>query len=64
MMQVTKIIFDSINTTSLRATGVAFSVNSTVSTAQASKEVIISAGTVKTPQVLELSGTVVCSYSG
>ncbi|KAF9065909.1 alcohol oxidase [Rhodocollybia butyracea] len=52
---VAKVVF--VNTTlGLSATQVEFIVNSTTHTANAKKEIILSAGTLKTPQVLELSG--------
>jgi choline dehydrogenase-like flavoprotein len=38
------------------ASGVEFTANSKVFLAMASKEVILSAGTIQTPQILELSG--------
>jgi choline dehydrogenase-like flavoprotein len=52
--QVTKIHFDSSN--SLIATGVQFSANSQSYFVGAHKQVVLSAGTVQTPHVLELSG--------
>ena len=39
-----------------RATGVAFSVNGSIVNARAGKEVIVSAGAIKSPQILMLSG--------
>ncbi|PCH34877.1 hypothetical protein WOLCODRAFT_19639 [Wolfiporia cocos MD-104 SS10] len=52
---VTKIIF-SREREGLLATGVQFSVGSKLYTVNATKEVVLSAGTVQTPQLLELSG--------
>lgn len=57
---MTRIQFDTgKNGTNPVATGAAFSVPGLSGTfeATASKEVILSAGTIQTPQLLELSGT-------
>lgn len=54
-VQATKIHLSN-STTGVTATGVQFLVNSTLFSANATKEVILAASTVKTPQLLELSG--------
>lgn len=58
MLQVTKIVFkpDPDVHGNLIATGVEFVANGKTFTVQVSKEIILSAGTIKTPQLLELSG--------
>lgn len=53
--RASKILF-SQGKSSITATGVQFAVGGTTYTASASKEVILSASTVQTPQLLELSG--------
>jgi choline dehydrogenase-like flavoprotein len=54
-MQATKVIL-SKKQSKFAATGVAFLVGSQAFAANATREVILSAGTVQTPQLLELSG--------
>ncbi|QRV84509.1 GMC oxidoreductase [Ceratobasidium sp. AG-Ba] len=56
--QATKIDFENPTVTGgkLRATGVSFVSNSTDYSAYARKEVILSAGAIQSPQILELSG--------
>ncbi|KAJ7508824.1 alcohol oxidase [Mycena galericulata] len=51
--QVTKIVLDKIT---LAATGVEYSAENQTYIAQVSKEVILAAGSLKSPQILELSG--------
>ncbi|KAJ7116266.1 alcohol oxidase [Mycena crocata] len=51
--QVTKVVFDKHTAV---ATGVEYSVANETYTANVSKEVILAAGSLKTPQILELSG--------
>jgi choline dehydrogenase-like flavoprotein len=53
--QATKILFNSSGN-DIKATGVSFVSNGASFTAKASKEVVLSAGSVQTPQLLELSG--------
>ena len=57
--QATKILFDSstAHDSNLKATGVSFVSGAVSFTANASKEIILAAGAVQTPQLLELSGT-------
>lgn len=54
--QVTKVLFDTTN--GVTATGVQYATNSsaTVHTVNAAREVIISGGTINSPQILQLSG--------
>ncbi|KII87002.1 hypothetical protein PLICRDRAFT_43712 [Plicaturopsis crispa FD-325 SS-3] len=53
--QATKIVLANVSG-SVKATGVKFSANGTAYSVNATKEVIVSTGAVKTPQLLELSG--------
>lgn len=53
---VSNIVFSDNRDGDLVATGLNFTVNGTSYTANSSKEVIISGGTMKSPQMLELSG--------
>lgn len=55
---VTKVLFDTSQPSNVKATGVSFqqSKNGQTYTVNANREVILSAGTVNTPQVLQLSG--------
>jgi choline dehydrogenase-like flavoprotein len=53
--KVTKVLFNQTEG-GLLATGIQFSVNATEYEVLASKEVVLSAGSVQTPQILELSG--------
>lgn len=56
--QATKILFGSstAHDSNLKATGVSFVSGAVSFTANASKEIILAAGAVQTPQLLELSG--------
>ncbi|KAJ7501565.1 alcohol oxidase [Mycena galericulata] len=54
--QVTKINFNKDHSGQITASGVEFLVGSKTYTAEARKEVILAAGSLKTPQLLELSG--------
>ncbi|KAJ7439757.1 hypothetical protein FB451DRAFT_145380 [Mycena latifolia] len=51
---VTKVLFDTKN--GITAKAVQYTANNQTYTAQVAKEVVLSAGTLKTPQILELSG--------
>ncbi|RDB15490.1 Glucose oxidase [Hypsizygus marmoreus] len=51
-----KLVFDEKSTDGLLATGAEFEYEGKVHVAHAKKDVIVSAGTLKTPQILELSG--------
>ncbi|KAI0086848.1 alcohol oxidase [Irpex rosettiformis] len=57
--QVTKILFNSSKkgNASLTATGIQYTANSTQFSVNVTKEVVLSAGTIQTPQLLELSGS-------
>lgn len=55
-VQVTQIVL-SRTSAGFTATGVKLSVDKKAYTATASREVVLSAGTIQTPQLLELSGT-------
>ncbi|EPS99740.1 hypothetical protein FOMPIDRAFT_1108589, partial [Fomitopsis schrenkii] len=54
--QATRILFSNLTSGDLLATGVVFEVSNKSYLVNASKEVILAAGTVQTPQLLELSG--------
>ncbi|THV04738.1 alcohol oxidase [Dendrothele bispora CBS 962.96] len=54
--QATKILTRKTPATGVQATGVQYSVNGTSFSVKAQKEVILSAGSIQTPQLLELSG--------
>ncbi|ROW00006.1 hypothetical protein VPNG_08335 [Cytospora leucostoma] len=56
--QATKVLFDTTNADAVKATGVQYAANSsaTVKTVHASREVIISGGTINSPAILQHSG--------
>ncbi|THU93690.1 alcohol oxidase [Dendrothele bispora CBS 962.96] len=53
---VTKVLFEDDQGSLIRASGVKFSNNGAVSTVSVNREVILAAGSLQTPQILELSG--------
>ncbi|GAA6011247.1 hypothetical protein JCM11491_006773 [Sporobolomyces phaffii] len=59
-MQATRVLFDSSNKNSIKATGVEFTLSNVTTgvtfSASATREVVLSAGSIQTPQLLELSG--------
>ncbi|KAK7462794.1 hypothetical protein VKT23_007375 [Stygiomarasmius scandens] len=54
--QATQVLTKKTPATGVKATGVQYSVNGTSFSVNANKEVILSAGAIQTPQLLELSG--------
>ncbi|GAA5876780.1 hypothetical protein JCM16303_006284 [Sporobolomyces ruberrimus] len=59
-MQATRVLFDTANRDNVKATGVEFTFSNVTTgstfSASATREVVLSAGSIQTPQLLELSG--------
>ncbi|GAA5959823.1 hypothetical protein JCM3765_000113 [Sporobolomyces pararoseus] len=59
-MQATRVLFDTVNKGNVKATGVEFTFSNVTTNllfkASATREVVLSAGSIQTPQLLELSG--------
>ncbi|GAA5840047.1 hypothetical protein JCM3766R1_000655 [Sporobolomyces carnicolor] len=59
-MQATRVLFDASNEDNVKATGVEFTLSNVTTgitfSAHATREVVLSAGSIQTPQLLELSG--------